>query len=270
MELTPFLYGLYKLAKYAIYPYTWLVALAGLILILSWLPSSPGLTRWIRRLALTIFLLIWLLGNPVVASNLLGALEMWHPPKDPTALSRHDAIVVLAGGTAAKGTLRPTTEPTAATKERLLCGIELYTRGLAPLLVMSGGDPSVIGEGPREAEAMKQFAVRLGVPEQAIVAENQSRTTYESAVGVRRLVNPQTSLLLVTSAYHMPRANQFFAGQGFSPTPYPCGYLTRNAPGWPSEWNPFDLIPNSGAFWRNTVAISELVGSLAYIVVGKA
>ena len=99
MELTPFLYGLYKLAKYAIYPYTWLVALAGLILILSWLPSSPGLTRWIRRLALTIFLLIWLLGNPVVASNLLGALEMWHPPKDPTALSRHDAIVVLAGGT---------------------------------------------------------------------------------------------------------------------------------------------------------------------------
>lgn len=269
MELSPFLYGLYKVAKYAVYPYTWLVALAGLILILSWLPSSPGPTHWIRRLALTIFLLICLFGNSIVAWNLLGALETWHPPKDPTVLSKSDFIVVLGGGVAEKGSLRPTTELTPLTMQRVLCGTDLYSHGLAPTIVMSGGDSSVIGEGAREAEYMKRFALGIGVPANAIVVESRSRTTYENAVEVRRLLGDRASIILVTNAYHMPRAYRFFTRQGLSPTPYPCGFLTRNGPGLAGTWNPLSMIPNAGAFWQNSLAISEFIGIVVYSLVGS-
>ncbi len=264
MELSPFLYGLYKLAKTAVYPYTWLIVLLGLIALLSWLPSSPRITRWLRGLSLTTVLLALLIGSPFVAHNTIGVLEAWHPPQDPATLAKADAIVVLAGGVAPKGTLRPVTEPSQITKERVLCGADLFARGLAPTLIMSGGDASTIGEGPAEAEVMKEFAVRLGVPAQSVVTETRSRTTYENAVETRRLIRPAASVLLVTSAYHMPRAHYLFAQQGIHSTPYSCGYLSRNGPGLQSLRNPFSFIPSSAGFWQNSLAVSELVGLLVY------
>lgn len=268
MELSPFLYGLYKVVKYAVYPYTWLIGLIGLILLFTWLPPSPRVTRWLRRLSLTTLLLALFLGSPLVAHNTVGILEAWHPSRDPSSLPKSDVIVVLGGGVASQGTLRPVTEPSQVTKERVLCGIDLFARGLAPTLLMSGGDATIIGAGPYEAEAMKRFAVRHGVPDQAIVTETRSRTTYENAVEVRRLIQPSASVLLVTSAYHMPRAQYLFAQQKIHSTPYPCGYLIRNGPGVEWGWNPFSLIPTSGAFWQNSLAVSELIGLLVYSLGG--
>lgn len=269
MELSPFLYGLYKVAKYAVYPYTWLATLVCIIMILSRFPSSPRTTRWIRLTALTAFFILFILGNSFVSTTLLGILEAWHPPKEPTVLSKSDFIVVLGGGVAEKGSLRPTTELTPLNMQRVLCGTDLYSHGLAPTIVMSGGDSSVIGEGAREAEYMKQFAMSIGVPANAIVVETRSRTTYENAVEVRRLLGDRASIILVTNAYHMPRAYRFFARQGLSSTPYPCGFLTRNGPGLTGTWNPLSMIPNAGAFWQNSLAISEFVGIAVYSLAGS-
>lgn len=269
MELSPFFYGLYKVAKYAVYPYTWLLGLIGLILLFTWLPASPRVTRWLRRLSVTTLLFAFLLGTPLIGYNAIGLLESRHPPQDPSALPKSDVIVVLGGGIAPKGTLRPVTEPSQVTKERVLCGADLFLRGLAPTLIMSGGDASVVGSGPLEAEAMKQFAVRLGVPDHAIVIETRSRTTYENAVEVRRLIQPSSSVLLVTSAYHMARAQYHFSQQGIRSTPYPCGYISRNGPGLDWPVNPFWLIPTSGALWNNSLAVSEVVGLLVYRLTGN-
>ncbi len=269
MELSPFLYGLYKLAKYAVYPYSWIILLAILILLLTWLPASPSATRWLRRLSLISLILIIMLGSPFVGHNLISILEAWHPPVDPSTLRKADAIVVLSGGVAPKGSLRPTTEPSQITKERMLCGVDLYARGLAPSVILSGGDASIVGHGPVEAEAMKGFAVRLGVPDQALVVETHSRTTYENAVEVRRLIQPSTSVLLVTSAFHMPRAQYLFHQQGIQSMPYPCGYLSRNSPSLAWTWNPFLLIPTSSGLWINSLAISEFIGLLVYSLGGS-
>ncbi len=270
MELSPFLYGLYKLAKYAIYPYSWFVLLAGLMAVLACFPPSAWTTRWMRRAAFTVFGLLLLLGNSWVSHLVMGTLEAWHPPVDPATLSKSDYIVVLGGGIDEKGTLRPTTDLSAVGAERVRCGIDLYKRGLAPTVVMSGGDARVFGEGVLEAPIMKEFAVRDGVPASAVAVEDRSRTTYENLAHVRQLIGPGASLILVTSAYHMPRAYQLAAHQGLRPILYPCGYHTRNLPSWSMVGNLFDLIPNSTAFWHNSVAISEITGILVYKLVGKA
>ena len=115
---------------------------------------------------------------------------------------------------------------------------------------------------------MKRLALRLGVPEDAIVVEDRSRTTYENAVGVKRILG-HASILLVTSASHVPRAVGLFRKQGLETTASPCGYLAKDRPWSGLGINPFDLLPDVDALSRNTIAITEVVGTIVYWAIGK-
>ena len=122
--------------------------------------------------------------------------------------------------------------------------------------------------GVAEAGEMKRFATRLGVTDMAIITEEQSRNTYENAVNVRRLVNHE-SILLVTSAYHLPRAVAIFAKQGFQVTPAPCGYETKDRPGEGlDQINVTDFLPSYHALETTTHAVDELAGIVVYWMTG--
>lgn len=269
MDLTPFLYGLYKLAKYGLYPLSWIISLLGLLVLLAVLPHSPRRLRWIRLLSLGTLVLLCLLSAHITGSKLVGLLESWYLPFDPARGQHFDAIVVLGGGIRTKGTLRPTDELSDLTARRTTCGAELYLQGFAPKLLLSGGDPTVLGHGPRESPEMRRWAQRLGVPDQAIVIEDQSRTTYENAVYTKRLLGNAT-VLLVTSPSHLPRAVALFKKQGLSPTPAPCGYLSKNRPqdGW-DELDPFAFLPTANSLDLTTDAVTEVAGILIYWATGK-
>ncbi|MGH7205386.1 MAG: YdcF family protein [Nitrospiraceae bacterium] len=268
MDMSPFFFGLYKLAKFAVYPFTWLFVLLGFLTLLIVLPVSPRRLRWIRILAASAFLLAFLFGNPVAADTLAGLLEQQAPLLDSSSIKRFDAIVVLGGGAAGKGTLRPSDELSDLSMKRTICGVDLFAHGFAPRILFSGGDASVFGSGPKEALEMKRLARRLGVPDEAILIEDQSRTTYENAVATKRLIG-SASILLVTSASHIPRALGLFRKQGLDATPSPCGYTVKNRPGDNLGGNPFDLLPDVRALSKSTKAIVELVGILVYRVTGK-
>lgn len=267
MELSPFLFGLYKLVKFLVYPLTWMFVLLALVAVLAGLPGSPRRSWWLRYLSASTLLLLFIVGNPLISRTLVGLLERQYPPFEGSATRRFDAIVVLSGGIAGKGTLRPTDQLSGLSLERTICGVDLFGQGLAPRLVLSGGEATVFGPGPIEAVEMKRLALRLGVPEQAIVVEDRSRTTYENAVDVKRILG-HASILLVTSASHMPRALGLFRKQGLETTASPCGYLAKNRP-W-SRWDdPFDLIPDVEALRKSTLAITEVVGTIVYWAIGK-
>ena len=76
---------------------------------------------------------------------------------------------------------------------------------------------------------MKRWALRLGVPESVIVVEEHSRTTYENALHTKAMLG-SARILLVTAAYHMPRAVGLFEKQGFTVTPVTCGYESKHRP----------------------------------------
>src|SRR2546430_17206563 len=107
MEPSPFLFGLYKLVKFAVYPFTWVVVLLALVAILSALPGSPRRSWWLRYLSASTLLLLFVIATPLLARTLLGLLEGQYPPFDRSTAKRFDAIVVLSGGAVGKGTLRP-------------------------------------------------------------------------------------------------------------------------------------------------------------------
>lgn len=176
--------------------------------------------------------------------------------------------MVLGGGVAGKGTLRPSDELLDLSLKRTICGVDLFVQGVAPRILFSGGDASIFGSGPKEALEMKRLARRLGVPEGAILIEDQSKTTYENALATKRLIG-SAPILLVTSASHIPRALGLFRKQGLDATPSPCGYTVKNRPGERWQGSPFDLLPDVGALKISTTAIAELVGMLVYWVTGK-
>jgi uncharacterized SAM-binding protein YcdF (DUF218 family) len=268
MELSSSLFAGYKLLKYLLYPLSWivgpLIVATGLVL----LPYSPQRFRWIRLLLLSSTILVFLCATPVPGRTLLAALEGWYPPFQPTATSKFDAIVVLSGGMSLPGTLRPQIDLSGESRRRTTCGADLFLQGLAPKLLLVGGDASAFGRGQPEAPEMKRLAHRLGVANHAIQIEDSSRNTYENAVNAKQLL-PGGSILLVTSAYHLPRAVALFVAQGYSVTPVPCGYETRDRPGQGlNRLNIMDFLPSYRALEMTTHAVDELAGILVYWITG--
>lgn len=269
MEPTPFFFDLYKFVKYGLYPLTWVVLLLSVTAVLALFPFSPKRLRWVRLLIISSLFLLVTLSSPLIATTLIGSLETWYQPPPLTSSDRFDAIVVLGGGVDGKGSLRPTTEPGSNSRNRTTCGVDLYQQGYAPTLLLTGGDAKAFGTGPREAVEMKQWAVRLGVPESATMIDTEARTTYENATGTKRLIGP-ASILLVSSASHLPRAVPVFIKQGFRVTPAPCGYVSQNLPR--ESWNnidPFDLIPSDDALQYTREAVVEVAGIVIYWLAGK-
>ena len=269
MELTPFFFGLYKFVKYGLYPLTWVVLLLGMATVLALLPFSPRRLRWVRQLLLCSLFLLVALSSPLIATPLIGLLESRYSPPQLTSSDRFDAIVVLGGGVDEKGSLRPTTEPSSYSRNRTTCGADLYQQGYAPTLVLTGGDARIFGAGPQEAVEMKRWAIRLGVPESATKIDTEARNTYENATGTKRLIGP-ASILLVSSASHLPRAVPIFTKQGFRVTPAPCDYASQNLPreNW-DNIDPFDALPNDTSLQQTREAVSEVAGIVIYWLAGK-
>ncbi len=120
---------------------------------------------------------------------------MREPPRET-----FDAIVVCGCRVHRDGRASP------ALARRARLAAALHRRGLAPILVTTGG---VGTPPPSEARAAAEIAMREGVPEHAIVLEERSTSTEENAREAARLVDAQR-VLVVTDAYHVFRAERVF------------------------------------------------------------
>jgi uncharacterized SAM-binding protein YcdF (DUF218 family) len=126
----------------------------------------------------------------------------------PAQLVRSDAIVVLGSSVSPSGLLSPESQ------RRTNHGIELYQKGLAPILVfLGGGSPG----GPAEADVRAEQARLHGISGAAILTETRAKTTRDEAVRVKVLLESRgaRSVLLVTNAGHLARAYPLFERAGF-------------------------------------------------------
>ena len=122
-----------------------------------------------------------------------------------------DAIVILGAPLRADGTLSGVLE------ERVATGVELWRRGFAPVLCISGGGPGqIIPDRPREADAMAARARELGVPDAALRVERESLSTADNARNSTRLLAAEgcRRVWLVTQPFHTRRARAWFRRAG--------------------------------------------------------
>jgi uncharacterized SAM-binding protein YcdF (DUF218 family) len=113
--------------------------------------------------------------------------------------------------------------------ERMTEAVALARRFPEARLVLTGGSAALLAAQAPEAIAMGRLLEALGVARQRITLESRSRDTYENAVFTRRMVNPGAGerWLLITTAWHMPRAIGCFRQAGFAVEPWPVDYRTR-------------------------------------------
>src|SRR5690606_38650889 len=152
---------------------------------------------------------IWLSGNRFVAMGAALSLERQYAPlmiEESAPMPIADAIVVLGGMTREQAYPRPTHEVTEQA-DRLIYAARLWQDGVAPVIVVSGGVVGIQGPaGVSEAVMMADLLGVLGVPDDAILLEEESHNTYENALNTRALLDAEgiDHVLLVTSAFHMP------------------------------------------------------------------
>lgn len=180
-----------------------------------------GLQRW-RRTALTIGTValawLWAWSLPVVANWISAHVSRDYPPmasdRSIDQLPEAGAIVLLGGGVN-PATAKRTSPDLGEASDRIWMAAKLWHAKRAPVIVASGGhDPHVHVQS--EAEAMRDVLVALGVPEQAIILEDQSRNTRQNAKATSQLLGSRNirKILLVTSASHMKRALSHFGETG--------------------------------------------------------
>jgi uncharacterized SAM-binding protein YcdF (DUF218 family) len=164
-----------------------------------------GLLGWLGRILLLV--LIWLVG--------VAAYIIWIGQRDDAGPA--DAIIVL-------GAAAYDAKPSPVFQERIRHGIELYQRGLAPKLIFTGGYG---GAGARfsESQVARRYALRQGVPENAILIESISRNTHENLRQASALMQNHDlhSAIIVSDPLHMARALRLSGELGIravgSPTP---------------------------------------------------
>lgn len=148
---------------------------------------------------------------------------------------------------------------------RLIAGLQLARRYPAARLVFTGGSGG-LNQEPAEAIGVRNFWLGLGGPLDRMSFEAKSRNTWENGLFTRDLVQPQLGerWLLVTSAWHMPRAMGIFRRLGFKVTAYPVAYRTF---GDDRDWA--FLAAAADRVSTMDFAVREWIGLLAYRLTHK-
>ena len=128
--------------------------------------------------------------------RLITTIYSWHRiyQVDKSPIER--VAIIFGAGLRRDGT------PTVILRDRVETGARLYLDGKVEKLLMSG-DNSV--EYYNEPEAMRQYAISLGVPDQDIVLDYAGRRTYDTCFRAKSIFGME-SALLVTQKFHLPRA----------------------------------------------------------------
>lgn len=203
---------------------------------------------------------LWLMSLPITVEWAARALESERPLAESgwvNLAGQAEAIVVLGGGREMADPAWGGDQPGLLALERLRYAARLARSSGLPV-VTSGG--LHFGAPPSEAALMAQVLERdhgVAVRWQ----EGQSRTTEENARQVARMLKAQgiSRVIVVTQAWHMPRARWCFEKAGLQVLAAPVGYLGvpngRPLGGW---------LPEGKAFWQNSLLFNEAIGLLGY------
>jgi len=204
--------------------------------------------RWGRALVALSLLLLWMLSTEPVRDVLLAPLENHYPAFSSENVSIHSldrahvAIVLLGGGIHEKApeyggrdalsryAMMRTVYAAYLAKQT---GLDIYTTG--GIVLSEATEP--------EGILMQRMLMRLGLPETAIYTETKAKNTWENAANLEHPLQDQgiKTIVLVTTAWHMPRSVWAFEQHGFKVISAPCDYVVKRGSydirSWLPRWH---------------------------------
>ena len=260
-----------KIVGFLIQPFTLLLILmaatAGFRIMKD--QASRRRRKTIRKLyqASMTVLVIWManLIMPIIPYMTIASLENRFPQPDIQALDP-DMIIILGGWQGNPNTMRDAiAPPMSGSGDRLITGLMLAERFPYAMIALPGGLKR--GGDLSEADISRSVLEGLGYTKRGIdrdrfIVEGLSRNTAENAVFLKEMMTIRGShvdgqIVLVTSAWHMPRAMGAFRAAGLEPIAFPVDYISR------PEGIPFGRLFLNG-FKITHRALHEIVGLIAY------
>jgi uncharacterized SAM-binding protein YcdF (DUF218 family) len=208
-----------------------LVALVGVAVLLAF--SMPATSRWITQ-----------------------SLERVYPPAQIAAAQPADAIVVLSGSVVRA--IAPPGVQWGESASRFFTGFDLATAGKAKMIVFTAGAADDPG-GPTQGAILRQSAIDHGIQPERILLTPFVTTTADEARAVSQMPGIH-SILLVTSAFHMPRAVLLFRARGLDVSPFPTDERVFGKPGFHAT----SFVPLASALYLSDEAVREYYGLAVY------
>jgi uncharacterized SAM-binding protein YcdF (DUF218 family) len=194
-------------------------------------------------------------GTGPVSFWLLGNLEYQYPfVMTLEASDNAKPIVVLAGHAEKDASIPISSNVNSSTAFRLIEAVRLLQKNPESEIIVSGNNDV--------AHIMKQLLVEVGIPADKVVVENQSTSTYESALFLKDKLMYR-DFFLVTSAGHMPRAMGVFTKQHLNPLPAPTDYMSRK------NYMAISYLPSPLHLYYSDLAVHEYLGILWYKLTGR-
>lgn len=204
---------------------------------------------------------LYVFSTPIVAENFFKLIEGTTPRQSLKNVSNAEAIVVLSGMInqvkSTKGVYPEWMDP-----DRFFAGLELYKLGKAPKLIFTRGKMPWDNATDTEGDILRKFALEYGIPDTAIVLTGNVENTADEARAVEQLMGKWRHIILVTSAYHMPRAKQNFESRDFIVQPFKVDYKVDQLNGLTL----MDFLPDADSFRLFNTGYRELIGRVIYYI----
>jgi uncharacterized SAM-binding protein YcdF (DUF218 family) len=218
-----------------------------------------------RKVMIASIVLLAICGFSPLGNLMLYSLEQRFPPWDATK-GAPDGVVVLGGPIDPDLSAAHGVPVTSAAADRLIMAAALGRQYPNLRIIYTGGNANLISGDAREADYAGKVFESLGIPKARLTMERQARNTLENAEYSRAIAAPKAGerWLLVTSAYHMPRAVGVFRQAGFPVEPYPVDWRVGGR-GDLLSFHKFAIDGLSNV----EVSFREWMGLVAYRISGK-
>ena len=222
-----------------------------------------GLIKKKKKLIYIAIGVLYILSTPIFSNNLFKLVEGNEYRKPISAIDSADAIVVLSGmleiNEVGDSTYIEWGDP-----DRFFGGIALFKAGKSPRLVFTGGKMPWDKAKKTEGEVLKEYAISNGIPSEKIFITKDVENTADEAVAVKELISPNKRIILVTSAFHMYRANRLFEKKGFIVIPLKVDFKASGN----NQVTFMDFLPSAINLELTEVGIREMIGRIYYIIKG--
>ena len=185
-------------------------------------------------------------------------LEYPYKPISINSINEADAVVVLSGMLHQVGDKNYNTYE-FSDPDRFFGGLDLIKENKSNKIIFTAGQLPWTDNWKPEGIILKNKAISFGVPQAKILVTENVKNTYEESIAVTKLIPNNSSLILVTSAFHMHRSKYLFEKQGFDIIPYPVDFKTSNA-----KTSIMNFLPSVSSLNKVSLFIRENIGRLYY------
>ena len=173
---------------------------------------------------------------------IIAPLENKYPKLEQNELQQADKVVLLLGGQESD-VLRASE------------ALRIYNlKQEKPIIYIAGRD---FLSKQNQALELKNYLIELGIDEENVLLEDESKTTFESSQNIEKILG-QEPFFLITSAYHLPRSVWIFKKNNTNPIPAPTDFKIQN------EYDLFDFFPKANNLKNTDAAFHEYFGILYY------